>query len=84
MPDRKWQLQEAKNKLSQVAAEAVEYGPQIITKRGQDAVVVVSKAEYDRLTRPGINLVDFLRGSPLAASELDLDRDHDPGREAAL
>ena len=53
MPAKKWQLQEAKNKLSQVAEEAVAYGPQVITKRGEDAVVVMSKADYDRLTEPG-------------------------------
>ena len=84
MSDRKWQLQEAKNKLSQVAEEAITYGPQVITKRGEDAVVVISKAEYDRITRPQTSLVDFLRGSPLAGSQLDCTRDSDPGRQVAL
>ena len=82
--DKKWQLQEANNKLSQVAEEAVAYGPQVITKRGEDAVVVISKAEYDRITRPQTSLVDFLRGSPLTGSQLDCARDSDPGRHVAL
>lgn len=84
MDTKRWQLQEAKNKLSQVAEEAVEYGPQVITKRGVDAVVVMSKAEYDRITRPENSLVDFLRVSPLAGSQLDFGRDSDPGRDEVL
>ena len=79
---KRWQLQHAKNKLSQVAEEAVAYGPQIITKRGQDAVVVISRDEYDRLCRPRTSLVDFLSSSPLAGSGLVADRDPAPGREA--
>ena len=84
MPEKRWQLQEAKNKLSQVAEEAVTYGPQVITKRGEDAVVVVGKAEYDRLARPSNSLVEFLRDSPLAGCEIDFDRDDSPGRGDAL
>lgn len=78
----RWQLQEAKNKLSQVAEKAVTYGPQVITKHGQDAVVVVSRAEYDRLTRPQKRLSAFLANSPLAGSGLAIERDADPGRQA--
>jgi antitoxin Phd len=79
---RRWQLQEAKNKLSQVAEEAVHYGPQIITKRGEDAVVVISRDDYDRLSSRGTSLVGFLRSSPLAGSGLVAERDPDPGRKA--
>ncbi len=60
------------------------YGPQVITKRGEDAVVVMGKEEYDRITRPETSLTDFLRRSPLAGSELDLSRDSDPGRNEEL
>ena len=81
---RRWQLQEAKNKLSQVAEEAVTYGPQVITKRGEDAVVVVSRKEYDRLTRPRDSLAAFLLASPLAGSGLTVYRDPGPGRDVAL
>ena len=78
---RRWQLQEAKNKLSQVAEEAVRYGPQVITKRGEDVVVVISRAEYERLSRPRTSLVEFLTSSPLAGSELVVERDPEAGRE---
>lgn len=81
---RRWQLQEAKNKLSQVAEEAVAYGPQVITKRGEDAVVLISRAEYDRLTAPRAAFVQFLTESPLAGSGLVTERDPDPGRTTDL
>ena len=46
---RTWQLQEAKNKFSEVVAEAVNKGPQLITKRGTEAVIVVSYEEFQKL-----------------------------------
>ena len=52
----------------------------MITKRGEDAVVVLSRAEYDRLTRPRAGLADFLEDSPLARSGLRTERDGDVGR----
>lgn len=44
MRERKstWQLQEAKNKLSEVIRRAREEGPQTITVRGETAVVVTA------------------------------------------
>lgn len=42
-----WQLQEAKNKLSEVIRRAREEGPQTITVRGEDAVVVMQAEMYD-------------------------------------
>ena len=48
--DREWQLQEAKNRLSQVVDSALHDGPQTITLRGKPAAVVVSFDE-DTLNR---------------------------------
>ena len=42
-----WQLQEAKNKLSEVVRRTREEGPQTITVRGEDAVVMVSAKEFE-------------------------------------
>ena len=81
---KKWQLQAAKNKFSQVAEEAAAYGPQIVTKRGRDAVVIMGIEEYRRLTRKDRSLADFLLDSPLAGSELDIQRDKSQGREVEL
>jgi prevent-host-death family protein len=44
----KWQLQDAKARFSKVVEDAVEKGPQIVTKRGVDTAVVVSIAEWQQ------------------------------------
>ena len=81
----KWQLQEAKNRLSEVVRKAAEEGPQLITLRGEDAVVVVAADEYRKLAgRPKRSLVEFLRRSPLAEVRLDLARSRDKGRRVVL
>lgn len=80
----RWQLQDAKNRLSELVRKAREEGPQVITLRGRDAVVVVSANEFGKLSRPRGSLVDFFRKSPLAGVKLDLDRSHDTGRRIDL
>ena len=72
---RVWQIQEAKNKFSQVVEEAVKHGPQIITKRGVETAIVLSYAEYRKVMLNQKNLSDFFRESPLAKVDLDLRRD---------
>lgn len=81
----KWQLQQAKNRLSEVVRKATSEGPQTITLRGDAAVVVVAADHYARLIRrPNDRLVDFLRKSPLADVDLDLTRSRDTGRRVKL
>ena len=77
---RVWQLQEAKNKLSKVVDEALTKGPQIITRRGVEAVVVVSYAEYRKMSLSEKKLSDFFRDSPLARANIDLTRDKSGAR----
>ncbi len=72
---RTWQLHEAKNKLSEVVEEAIKSGPQLITKRGTEAVILLSYEDYRRLTATGQKVSEFFHESPLAAVELDLQRD---------
>lgn len=72
---RTWQLQEAKSKLSEVVDDAINDGPQVITRRGVAVAVVLSSGEYRRLTRRQQGLVAFFRASPLVDANLDLDRD---------
>jgi len=80
----RWQLQNAKNHLSELVRKAREEGPQVITLRGRDAVVVVSANEFGKLSRPRGSLVEFFRKSPLAGVDLDLDRSRDTGRRIDL
>ena len=72
---RVWQLQEAKNKFSEVVEEAISHGPQVITKRGVEAVVVLSYAEYRKMILRQKPLSVFFQDSPLAEETLDLSRD---------
>ena len=79
-----WQLQDAKNKFSEVVAEALRQGPQIITRRGVQTVVVMSYDEYARLRKPQTDLVEFFQSSPLVNAELDLSRDRSLPRDVSL
>jgi antitoxin Phd len=49
---RLWRLQDAKARFSEVVRLARQAGPQRVTVRGRDAVVVVASEEYDRLRHP--------------------------------
>jgi prevent-host-death family protein len=48
-----WRLQDAKARFSEVVRLAREAGPQRVTLRGRDAVVVLSSDDYDRLRHVG-------------------------------
>ena len=84
MTTAKWQLQEAKNRLSEVVRKARNEGPQVITLHGADAAVVVSAKDYRRISRPKGTLVDFFRNSPLVGVKLILKRSKDAGRAVDL
>lgn len=78
---RTWQLQDAKSRLSEVVEEALNHGPQVITKRGVETAVILSYAEYRRLQLGQAKLSDFFRQSPLVDAELDLARERSPLRD---
>ncbi len=82
--DREWQLQEAKNRLSQVVDQALNDGPQTITLRGKPSAVLVSFEEYRKLTMPRTGLSRFFGQSPLCGVELDLARNAELSREVEL
>ncbi len=84
MIENHWQLQEAKNKFSRLVTRAQEIGPQIVTKHGQAAVVVLSAEEYEKLTKPEKNLVQFFQDSPLAQEDLLIERSNEKPREIIL
>jgi prevent-host-death family protein len=44
-----WPLAEAKNKFSEVFERALKEGPQRISRRGKDRVVVLAETEYAAL-----------------------------------
>jgi prevent-host-death family protein len=61
-----WQLQEAKNRFSELVERAVTSGAQVITKHGRPVAVLISTEEYDKLAepRPREKLIDILRRCP--------------------
>ena len=72
--NKKWQLQEAKNKFSNLVEIAKKDGPQLITKNGKDAVVVLSADEYKKLIKPKNNLIEFIQKSPLKGIKIDTNK----------
>ncbi|WP_372825135.1 type II toxin-antitoxin system Phd/YefM family antitoxin [Polaromonas sp.] len=79
-----WQLQDAKNKFSEVVKRALSEGPQDITVRGEPVAVLISRAEYARLSHPKPGFVEFMRASPMAGQVLDIERQPGLTRERLL
>ncbi len=69
-----WQLQEAKNKFSEVIERASQGETQVITRHGEEVAAIISIEQYSKLKKPKQTLVEFLFTSPLAESELDVAR----------
>lgn len=63
MEERVWQLQDAKNKFSELVDRAADGQPQVVTKRGRRAAVLVSAEEYARLKggEAGTQPADFVQ-----------------------
>ncbi len=80
MTNNTWQLQEAKSRFSALVEQALDSGVQIVTRRGRKTVVVMPFEEYERLTQPKGRLSQFLLDSPLAGSELNIERDRSQPR----
>ena len=59
-----WQLQEAKNRFSEVVQRARKEGPQVVTLRGERAAIVISAKAYDELMAKHPSVVDHLLSGP--------------------
>ncbi|CAK0774567.1 Antitoxin [Gammaproteobacteria bacterium] len=78
---RHWALQDAKARLSEVVRLASEEGPQEVTVRGVATAVLISTAEYQRLSQAKGSFVGLIRHSPWMDVELDICREQSPTRE---
>jgi prevent-host-death family protein len=67
-----WQVQEAKQRFSEVL-RAAESEPQIVTKHGEDVAVVIDIAEYRRLRGESMTFMAYLRTEPLTDDVADID-----------
>jgi antitoxin Phd len=72
--DRTWTVQDARAHFGDVIDAALKGRPQRVTRRGKDAVVVVSEEEWCRLARPepAMSLGEYLATYPLEADDIDL------------
>ena len=82
----RWMLQTAKNRFSEVVERARTEGPQLVTRRGAEAAVVLSIEDYRAISGAAdSDLVDFFRQSPLRGLPKELFvRTRDTGREVKL
>ena len=86
-PKKRWQLQTAKARFSELFRRARSEGPQVVTRQDKEAVVVLPAEEFERLlarSRQPRSLVQFFAQSPLAKVTLDLERKPDFGRTVEL
>jgi prevent-host-death family protein len=84
---REWQLQDAKNRFSELVRRAREDGPQAVTVHGRAAAVVLSAEAYAALTVRRTSLADYLLSGPPWPDDLVEvinDRTRDTGRDLAL
>lgn len=80
----RWKLEDAKARFSEVVRHAREEGPQRVSVRGHDAVVVMSVEEFDRLVpeKPRLPFLQFMES--LYLDGLNLEREMDRGRDVEL
>jgi prevent-host-death family protein len=79
----RWQVQEAKQRFSELVQRALEDGPQTVTRRGKEVVVIIAAEEYQRLTGSKPDFKTFLLSGP-DLDMLDLERSRDLPREMEL
>lgn len=76
-----WQLQEAKSRFSELVEQTISQGPQTVSRRGVETVVVISMSEFKRLKNGGLKgvLLNAPRGEAL-----EIERSKEAIREIML
>lgn len=59
-----WQLQDAKQRFSELVRSAEADGPQIVTRHGEEVAVVIDIREYRRLKGTSMDFKEYLMSSP--------------------
>jgi prevent-host-death family protein len=76
----RWQVQEAKQRFSEMIRAVQDDGPQVVTRHGLDIAVVIDVAEFKRLRGEISEFKDYLRSGP-DFDELDLSRPDERPRD---
>ena len=79
-----WKLQDAKAQFSKVVDDALQHGPQHVTRRGEKAVVVLSTQAYEELTSNKPDFKEFLLSCPKMDEGFEIERAKDYPRNIAL
>jgi prevent-host-death family protein len=79
----RWQVQDAKQRFSELIRTAQADGPQVVTRHGEEIAVVIDITDYRRLKGETIDFKDYLRAGP-AFDDLDLERSADRPRSIDL
>jgi prevent-host-death family protein len=77
-----WQLQEAKQRFSELVRTTLDEGPQLVTRNGKEVVVVVAASEW-RAKHTGQDFKRFLIEGP-SFDDLDLERPVEYARDVDL
>jgi prevent-host-death family protein len=82
----RWQVQEAKQRFSELLRAAATGEPQIVTRHGEEIAVVMDMREYRRLQgEERMTILEFLMKRPTEGEELpddfDIERSREPLRE---
>lgn len=72
-----WKLQDAKARFSKLVEDALTNGPQMVTRRGHKAVVVVSVEEFEELTSKKPTFKEFLLNCPNVDDSFTVERQKD-------
>lgn len=75
-----WQVQEAKQRFSELLRAVEAEGPQIVTRHGREIAVVIDVAEFHRLHESRPDFKDYLRSGP-EFDDLDLTRTDEQPRD---
>jgi prevent-host-death family protein len=82
-----WQVQEAKQRFSELLRAVQSDGPQIVTRHGEEIAVVIDIDDFHRLQGDAADVKDLLLGGPKFGDEvadvfaaIEAERKADSGR----
>jgi prevent-host-death family protein len=72
-----WKLQDAKSQFSRLVKEALTRGPQYVTRRGEETVVIISIDDYNKLISNKSDFKNFILNCPKMDNDFVIDRNKD-------
>lgn len=79
-----WPLQNAKARLSEVVKLTVQEGPQGISIRGEEKIVLLTKDMYECLTKRKRSFLELMNSFPFKIDSLVIERDKSLNRKIDL